>query len=107
MKNLFLREEVKIGPKLGFLSFSQVFLDIVQDSSLGQCLTSSGAETSKKNCGPNWGRNDLFYSSVIKHPVKLACFFVFFCIKNIYLEGEMTCFRHYIQRSIIHAHQRS
>ena len=48
MKNLFLREEVKIGPKLGFLSFSQVFLDIVQDSSLGQCLTSSGAETSKK-----------------------------------------------------------
>ena len=44
------------------------FLDIVQDCSLGQCLTSNRAETS-----PNWGRNDLFYSNV-EHPLKLACF---------------------------------
>ena len=41
-----------MGWKLGFLPFSQgcfyTFLDIAQDSSLGQCLTSSRAETSKK-----------------------------------------------------------
>ena len=42
----------KLGPKLGFLHFlkvaSLVFLDIAQDCCLGQCLTSSRAETSKK-----------------------------------------------------------
>ena len=25
--------------------------------------------------GPNWDRNDLFYLNVVKHPLKLACFF--------------------------------
>ena len=35
------------GPKLGF------FLDITQDCSLGQCLTSSRAETCKTICGSN------------------------------------------------------
>ena len=40
----------------------------------GQCLTSSRAEISKKICGPNWGGNDLFYSNVVKRPLKLACF---------------------------------
>ena len=54
---------------------SLVFLDIAQDCILGQCLTSSRAETLKKNCGPSWGRNDLFYSNVVERPLKLACFF--------------------------------
>ena len=28
----------------------------------------------KKFCGPNWGRNDLFYSNVVKHRLNLTCF---------------------------------
>ena len=32
-----------------------VFLDVAQDCSLGQCLTSSRAKTSRKVCGPNYG----------------------------------------------------
>ena len=55
---------------------SLVFLDIAQDYSLGQYLTSSRAETSKKKkkiCAPNWDRNDLFYSNVVDRPLKLAC----------------------------------
>ena len=64
----------------GFCCFlkveSLVFLDIAQGCSLQQCLTSSRAETSKKSFfGPNWGRNDLFYFKVVKHPLKLACYF--------------------------------
>ena len=56
-----------------FLKITSLYLfDIAQDCSLGQCLTSSGPETSKKNCGRNWGRNDLFYSNV-GCPLKLAC----------------------------------
>ena len=62
-------EDPKLGPNLGFWPFfqfaSSVFLDIAQDCSLGQCLTSSRAETSsKKFCGPNWGQNDLFCANV-------------------------------------------
>ena len=56
----------------GFYHFlnvaSIVFLNIAQDCSVGQCLTSSRAETS-----PNWGRNHLFYSNVVECPLKLAC----------------------------------
>ena len=51
---------------------SLVFLDIAQDCSLGKCLISSRAETSTKKIKN--GRNDLFYSNVVGHPVKLACF---------------------------------
>ena len=44
---------LKFGPKFGFWNFLKVallvFLDIAQDCSLGQCLKSSGAGTSKKN----------------------------------------------------------
>ena len=48
-----------------FFFFFFFFFDIAQDCSLGQCLTSSRAETSKKKfCGPNWGLHNLFYSSV-------------------------------------------
>ena len=65
--------EKKFGsPKLGswefchFLKFTSiVFLDIAQDCSLGQCITSSSTETSKKivpqilaqqtRIGPKWG----------------------------------------------------
>ena len=36
------------GSKLGLKFASLLFLDIAQDSSLGQCLASSRAETSKK-----------------------------------------------------------
>ena len=40
-------------PNYGFCNFLKVallvFIDIAQDCSLGQCLTSSRAETSKKN----------------------------------------------------------
>ena len=59
-----------------FLKFGSLFsLDIAQDCSLGQCLTSSRVKTSKiKFCGPNWGRNDLPYSNVVERPLKLACF---------------------------------
>ena len=63
---------------------SSVFYDIAQDSSLGQCVPPSRAEISKKKktfCGsnkgltsPNSDRNDLFYSNIVKLPVKLACF---------------------------------
>ena len=45
-----------MGTKLGFSPFFQVniiFLDIAQDCSLGQCLTSRSAETSKNIYGPN------------------------------------------------------
>ena len=46
----------KLGPKLGFSQVSSlVFLDIAQDCSLGQFLTSSRAETSKKNLWPKSG----------------------------------------------------
>ena len=57
-----------------FLKFgSLIFLDIAQDCSLGQCLTSSRVKTSKtKFCVFNWGRNDLFYYNVVKRPLKLA-----------------------------------
>ena len=34
---------------------SLVFIDIAQACNLGQCLTSSRAETSKNSCGQNWG----------------------------------------------------
>ena len=50
--------------------FPQV-LGIAQDCNLGQCLTSSRAETSKKIdpneglTGPNRGRNYLFCSNVV------------------------------------------
>ena len=57
--------EVKLSKKIFwvqkvfwlFLKFaSLVFLDIAQDCSLGQCLTSSRAETSKKNLWPKLGK---------------------------------------------------
>ena len=50
---------------------SLVFLDIAQDCSLGKCLISSRAETSTTTKND---RNDLFYSNVVGHPVKLAYF---------------------------------
>ena len=50
-------------PKLGFSSFSQgcviSFLDIAQGCSLGQCLTSSRAQTYKKILWPKLGPNKL------------------------------------------------
>ena len=67
-----------------FLKFaSLLFLDIVQDCSLGQCLTSSRDRTSKITIcgltqdliGQNQGRNDIFYSNIVECPVKLACLF--------------------------------
>ena len=70
----------KLGLKLeqGFCHFlkvpSLVFPDIVQDCSLGQCLTTSRAEPSKKDFGQNWGRNYLFYSHVVECSLKLACY---------------------------------
>ena len=45
------------GSKLGLKFASLLFLDIAQDSSLGQCLASSRAETSKKNLWPKLGPN--------------------------------------------------
>ena len=55
----------ELHPKLGFLPFSHVCIisfDIAQDCSLGQCLTSGRAETSKKNypkLGPNIPKSGL------------------------------------------------
>ena len=75
--------EKVLGPQAGseirvfaiFLKVaSLVFLDIAQDCSLTQCLTSGRAESS-----PNWGRNDLFYSNVVERPLKLACLFLLKC----------------------------
>ena len=68
-------------------------LDMPEDCSLGQCLTSSRAETSKKKiCGLDWGRNDLYYSSVIERPLKLAYFIILFSFsfldKTIILIGK-------------------
>ena len=55
---------------------SLVFLDIAQNCSLGQCLTSSRAKTSKKKKKKKkksgWGRNDIFYSNVVECPLKLV-----------------------------------
>ena len=57
-----------------FLKVASFYLiDIAQDCSLGHCLTSRRAETSKIICRQNWDGNDLFYSNVIKRPLKLAC----------------------------------
>ena len=49
---------------------------------MGQCLTSSKAETSKKIfslnkglAGQSRGCNELFCSNVVGRPVKLACYF--------------------------------
>ena len=66
--------DAKLSPKLGF--------DIAQDCSLGQCLTSSRAETlkkKKKKWDSNWGQNDLFYSNVLERPLKLVYFDVVSC----------------------------
>ena len=85
---------------------SLVFLDIMQNCSLGQCLLSSSTETSKKECGPNQGLtgpiqvlNDLFCPNVVGHLVKLACliktliFHIFLCnlqlINTIDLKKEL------------------
>ena len=72
---------------LGFCHFlkavSLVFLDIAQDCSLEQCVTSSRAETSIKHfSGPNWGQNDLFYSNAVEHPLRLACLNQFCTMKR-------------------------
>ena len=87
-----------LGPQIGFeirvfAIFSRfaslVFLDIAQDCSLGQCLTSRSAESSKKekkNCGPNWGWNDLFYSNDVEDPLKLACDIYFRCGNSRYVQ---------------------
>ena len=59
------------GPKLGSL----VFLEIVYDDSLEHFPINSKGKTKKKISGTsNWGQDDLFYSNVVKHPHKLACF---------------------------------
>ena len=61
---------LKFGPKFGFWNFLKVallvFLDIAQDCSLGQCLKSSRAGTSKKKF--------YFYFSVVERALKLDCF---------------------------------
>ena len=54
---------------------SLVFLDIAVNCILGQRLTSSRAETSKKNCDSNEGQNNHHYSNVVECPLKLACFY--------------------------------
>ena len=56
----------KLGTQIGSeIMVFAIFLDIAQDCSLGQCLTSSRAETSKKKKKKKWGQNDLFYSNVV------------------------------------------
>ena len=67
-----------LGPQVGskirvfaiFKVAPLVFLNITQGCSLGQFLTSSRAETS-----PNCGRNDLFYSIVVKRSLNLLALF--------------------------------
>ena len=55
-----------------------VFLDIAQDCSLGQYLTSSRAKTLKKKKKIG-GENDLSYSNPVERPLKLACFILMSC----------------------------
>ena len=65
----------KLGTQIGSeIMVFAIFLDIAQDCSLGQCLTSSRTETSKKNNKKTTttttkicGQNDLFYSNVVWH----------------------------------------
>ena len=66
-----------------------VFLDIAQDCSLWQCLTSSRAETSKKYCDSNRDRNDMLCSNVVGHPVKLAFFIKIYF--HIYFFTKFAC----------------
>ena len=84
-----------MDPKLGFLRFfkfaSLVFLDIAQDCSLGQCLTSR-AETFKKFFGPN----DLFCSHVVGRPVKLACLF-----KHLLFSYEIGLMKSFLHRVFV------
>ena len=51
----------KIGPKIGFLPFvkfsSLVFLEIIYNDSLQQCITSSWGKTHEKNWGGGGGAN--------------------------------------------------
>ena len=76
----------------GFYHFLKVsllvFLDIAQDCSFRQCLTSSRAEISKKICGPNWGQNGLFYSNVVERPLKLRCLNFNLTLFKIYCDLE-------------------
>ena len=71
-----------MGEKYGFCHFpkvaSLVFLEIAQDCSLGQCLISSKAGTSKKKKKQkkkrktNWGQNYILNNNVVQHLLKLA-----------------------------------
>ena len=65
----------KLSPKLGFLSFYQsCVISFTWHCTLHKLgTTSSRAEASKKNWGPNWGPNDLFYSYVCLFVILVAC----------------------------------
>ena len=53
-----------------------------------------GEISKEKYWGPNWGINELFYSNVVKRPLKLACFsWKFFlpqCVSAANLEPNQT-----------------
>ena len=80
---------------------SLVFLDIAQDCSLGQCLTSRRAEISwKKVCG----RNDHFYSNVVECILKRGCFFfllLYLLLLLVFNPVVFSCFRKPKRESLI------
>ena len=39
----------------------------------------------KKICGPNWDRDNLFYSNVVERPLKRACFL---CAIRVFFNGH-------------------
>ena len=89
-----------MGQKLGvFCCFLKVaslfFLDIAQDCSLGQYLTSSKAITSKKTfCGPNWRQNDLFNDA--EFWLKLPFLFLVFIEEISFKHFLFTKFRFFL-----------
>ena len=86
----------KLGPKLGFLPFSQGCIIIAQDCSLKQCLITSRAETSlKKLCDPNLSRNDPLFSNVIERPLKLACFSLYLSVLFVVVVVVVVVFSFY------------
>ena len=75
----------------GFCHFLKVaslyFLDIAQDCSLGQCLTSSGAETSKKDLWPKIAAE--MTVSILMSPSVHSNLLVFFMTERKYTTLNM------------------
>ena len=73
----------KLGPKLRFLPFVKVVLfSLILHKTAARDNVNLYSWNLKNICGRNWDRNDLFYSNVIEHPLKLACFLMYYSRKR-------------------------